>query len=78
MAKATNDTTGKVSKETAGLLGRSPHHPVYSKIARRHWRLEYAARTNGDLHDDEGVLGVNRGENRTNLTHPHPEGGSGD
>ncbi|MCH8877804.1 MAG: hypothetical protein IIA89_13440 [Chloroflexi bacterium] len=78
MAKAPNDTTGTISAETAGLLGRAPHHADYSKVPRRHWRVEYAERTNGDLHDDKGVLGVNRGENRTNLTHPHPEGGSGD
>ena len=35
-------------------------------------RLEYAERTNGDIHDDRGVLGVNRGENWTNLSKPNP------
>ena len=38
-------------------------------------RLEFARRTNSDTHDDKGVLGVNRGENWTNLSKPNPGGG---
>ena len=64
-----------LDNETAGLIGRSPHHASRSGIARPHWRLEYAQRVNGDAFDDHGVAGQNRGQNWTNLSLPNPGGG---
>ena len=64
----------QLDDETATLIGRRPHHASRSGIARPHWRLEYAERTNGDAHDDRGPQGVNRGQNWTSLSLPNPGG----
>ena len=64
-----NRNRGTVDKETAGLLRQSS---AKAKALQENnakfwveWRKAYAARTNGDVHDDRGALPALRGTNRT-------------
>ena len=74
--KKPNRNRTPLDKETAALLrgdGRKAKARQAGNFADNdRIRLEYAARTNADVHDDAGVLGVNRGENWTNLSKPNP------